>query len=290
MKRFLKNILWPTDFSHEALDALLYADIFAREFGAGITALHVAPDLSLALYDEASPSVQEELIRQMDVSRKDARASIQELAQKKSISLKKIVVAEGSPSKKIIETAEKEKTDLIVMGKRGLSLLEKILVGSVANHVLRHSPVPVLLTKKRRKKLEVKKILVPTDFSKEEDIERDFAWKVAQRFGASLTFLYVLELYGYDFRMVDHMFDAVLDKFKARVKKDGWGVPVFADVVRATTAAQGIESYVRKHHYDLVVMATCAGPLGRFLLGSTTEKVVSAVDVPVFAIPPKVCY
>jgi nucleotide-binding universal stress UspA family protein len=289
MKRFLKNILWPTDFSPEAQEALLYAQVFAEKFGARLTALHVAPDLTLALYDEASPAIQQELIRQMDVSKKNAQAKIQSVAKKTGIAFKKVVVAEGSASKKIVETAEKEKADLIVMGKRGLSLWEKILIGSTANHVLRHSPVPVLMTKKRRRKIDIKKILVPTDFTKQEDVERDLAWQVAKSFGASLTFLYVLELFGHEFRMVDSMFEAVLEKFKERMKRKGKGVSVSEDVTRASNAASGIEAYVRDHRFDLIVMATCAGPLGRFLLGSTTEKVISTVDTPVFAIPPKFC-
>lgn len=286
MKGFLKNILWPTDFSREALEALLYADAFAKTFDARITALHVAPDLSLALYED-SPVIQQELIRRMDASKKDAQAKLQSSGKKKGISFRKIVVTEGSAAKKIIETVEKEKVDLIVMGKRGQSFVEKILIGSVANHVLRHSPVPVLVTKKRRQKFKVKKILVPTDFTKGEDVERDFAWKLAKGFGASLTLLYVLELYGHDFRMVDKMFPAVLEKFKKRAKKEGKGVAVSEEMTRAINAAIGIEDYARTHRYDLIVMATCASRLGRFFLGSTTEKVISSTDLPVFAIPPK---
>lgn len=286
MKGFLKNILWPTDFSREAREALLYAAAFAKTFDARITALHVAPDLSLALYED-SPVIQQELIRRMDASKKDAQAKLQSSGKKKGISFRKIVVTEGSAAKKIIETVEKEKVDLIVMGKRGQSFVEKILIGSVANHVLRHSPVPVLVTKKRRQKFKVKKILVPTDFTKGEDVERDFAWKLAKGFGASLTLLYVLELYGHDFRMVDKMFPAVLEKFKKRAKKEGKGVAVSEEMTRAINAAIGIEDYARTHRYDLIVMATCASRLGRFFLGSTTEKVISSTDLPVFAIPPK---
>lgn len=288
MKGFLKNILWPTDFSPESQEALRYADVFAKTFNARITALHAAPDLSLALYED-SPVIQQEILRRMEASKKNARAKIQSIGKKKGISFQKIVATEGSAAKKIIETAEKEKVDLIVMGKRGQSVVERILIGSVANHVLRHSPVPVLVTKKRRKKFEVKKILVPTDFVKKEDVERDYAWKLAKGFSASLTLLYVLELYGHDFRMIEKMFPAVLEKFKKRAKKEGKGVAVSEEVTRAINAAMGIEDYARTHRYDLIVMATCVSRLGRLFLGSTTEKVISSTDLPVFAIPPKFC-
>jgi len=287
MKALIKNILWPTDFSAEAQEALRQAGVFAKTFSAQITALHVAPDFAPALYD--TPLIQDELRLRTDALKRKAEARIAFAGAKKGIAFKKIIVTEGSAAKKITETAEKEDADLIVMGRKGQSMLEKILIGSVANHILRHSPVPVLVTKRGKQKSAVKKILVPTDFAKEEDVERDFAWNLAGGFGASLTFLYVLELYGHEFRMVDQMFQSVLEKFQRRAEKAGKRISVTKDVTRAINAAQGIDEYSRAHNFDLIVMATCAHGLGRFFLGSTTEKVVSYTDLPVFALPPKYC-
>jgi nucleotide-binding universal stress UspA family protein len=256
-------------------------------FSAQITALHVAPDFAPALYDTSL--IQNEISLRTDALKRKAQARLKSAGEKKGIAFKKIIVTEGSVAKKIIETAEKENADLIIMGRKGQSMLEKILIGSVANHVLRHSAVPVLVTKKGKQKLVIKKILVPTDFAKEEDVERDFAWKLAKGFSASLTFLYVLELYGHEFRMVDQMFQSVLEKFKRRAEKVGKGIAVAKDVTRAINAPQGIDDYSRTHRFDLIVMATCARGLGRFFLGSTTEKVISYTDLPVFALPPKYC-
>ncbi len=288
MAGFIKNILWPTDFSPEGQEALLYAGLFAKAFSARITALHVVPDLAPAFYAD-SPIVEQELSGRMAEMSKKAQARLQAVATKKGLDFKKIVVAEGSAAKKIVEAAEKEKADLIVMGKKGQSMLERVLIGSVANHVLRHSPVPVLMTKKGKPPVGIKKILVPTDFAKEEDVEREFAWDLAKVFGASLTLLYVLELYGYESRIVDHMFRSALAKFQKRAHQGRKGIAVSKDVTRAVTAAKGIDEYSREHRFDLIVMATCARGLGRFFLGSTTEKVISHTDLPVFALPPHYC-
>jgi nucleotide-binding universal stress UspA family protein len=287
MKAFIKNILWPTDFSAEAQEALRQAGVFAKTFSAQITALHIAPDFAPALYD--TPVIQDEIGQRTEALKRKAQARLKSAGEKKGLEFKKIIVTQGSAAKKIIETAEEEGVDLIVMGRKGQSMLEKILIGSVANHVLRHSPVPVLVTKKGKQKSAVKKILVPTDFAKGEDVERDFAWNLARGFSASLTFLYVLELYGHEFRMVDQMFQSVLEKFQRRAEKVGKGITVTKDVTRAINAPQGIDEYSRAHRFDLIVMATCAHGLGRFFLGSTTEKVISYTDLPVFALPPKYC-
>jgi len=288
MAGVIKNILWPTDFSPEGQEALLYARLFADAFSARITALHVVPDLSPAFYSEY-PIIEQELVKRMAEVNKREKARLEAVGEKKGIEFKKVIVVEGSIAKKIVETAEKEKADLVVMGKKGLSALEKVLIGSAANHVLRHSPVPVLITKKGKPPAAIKRILVPTDFTKEEDAEREYAWELAKMFGASLTFLYVLELYGHEFRMVDHMFQSALDKFQKRVHLTKKGIEVSKDVTRAVTAAAGIDKYSREHKFDLIVMATCSRGLGRFFLGSTTEKVISHTELPVFALPPHYC-
>jgi nucleotide-binding universal stress UspA family protein len=288
MKHFIKDILWPTDFSNEGQEALRYAILFAKAFSARITALHVVPDLSPALYSD-NPTVELELSRRMMLMNKKAQAKLMAVGKKRGIAFKKVIIAEGSVAKKIVETAENEKSGLIVMGKKGHSALERLLIGSAASHVLRHSPVPVLVTKKRTPPRRIKTILVPTDFVKEEDAEREVAWKLARGFSASLTFLYVLELFGHEFRMVDHMFRSALDKFQKRAHQGGRGISVSKDVVHAAHAAGGIETYCQDHRFDLIVMATCARGLGRFFLGSTTEKVLSLTDLPVYALPPHYC-
>lgn len=53
----------------------------------------------------------------------------------------------GSPSEKIIEISQNNKTDLIVMGSRGLGVLKGILVGSVSSYVVHHSHCPVMVVK-----------------------------------------------------------------------------------------------------------------------------------------------
>lgn len=288
MAAFMKKILWPTDFSREAVEALVYADLFARRFSSKITALHVVPDFAPVLY-ESSPVIQEKLLQRMISMKKGAQRKIQAIGEKKGVSFSRIIIAEGSAAKKIVDTAEKEKAGLIVMGKRGQSMWEKLVIGSVANHVLRHSPVPILLTRKRKKKLGIKKILVPTDFTKGEEVEREYALKLAKGFNASLTLLYILELFGHEFRMVDEMFGSVLEKFRKKVRREKKDIDVEEEIIHAVNAAAGISDFARARRFDLIVMATCSAGIGRFVLGSTTEKVLSRTDIPLFAIPPKFC-
>jgi nucleotide-binding universal stress UspA family protein len=290
MAKLLKKIIWATDFSDESREALLYADALAKAHEAEIIGLHVVPDFSPALYDTAS-IVKGELTKRIAFIKDEAGKKLEDLRKKKGIPFKPIV-KEGTASKKIIEAAAEQKADLIIIGRKGQSALERIFIGSVANQVLRSSPVPVLLTKKKRGKPRFTKILVPTDFSPQEDIERDFAWKLAKPFDSELTFLYVLELHDYEFppRVLDEMFDGVMKKLKTRKKREKEGVTIKEDVYRSVNAAVGIVDYAETHSYDMIVMSTCVqGALERFFLGSTTEKVISYSRIPIFAIPPAQC-
>lgn len=288
MPNFLKKILWATDFSDEAQEAFLYASYFANCFKGSLVALHVVPDLSPVLY-KSSYIIGEELGKRVGSLKREAKKKLEKVSSTKNASFK-IIVKEGSPAKKIIETAEEENVDLIVIGRRGLSAVEKLFLGSVANQTLRNSSVPVLITKKRKQKLEVKKILVPTDFSTQEEMERDFAWKLAQGFDANLTLLHVLELHDYEFspRVLDEMFDAVMERLKKRKKREKEDIKVEEEVTRAINAAIGIVDFAETHKFDLIVMSTYVqSKLERFFLGSTAEKVISYTHIPVFAIPPQ---
>jgi nucleotide-binding universal stress UspA family protein len=281
----LKNILWATDFSDESKEALAYADFFAKTFKAKLIALHVVPDFAPVLY-EAWPGAEAELAGKIEAGKISAKAQIDHMCETQGVCPSKIVVTEGSAAKVILKTAKKENANLIVVGRKGISGHEQNIIGSVTHQILRGSRVPVLVTKGTEARPEaIQKILVPTDFSTEEDIERDHAWRLAKVLGASLKFLYVLELFGHDFRLTDEMFAAVLKKLQARKKREHRAVDISEDVTKAIHGWEGIIDYAETKGFDLIVMSTTVRKLARFFLGSTTEKVISHSRVPVYAIP-----
>ncbi len=290
MGEFIKNILWTTDFSDEAQEALLYAHAFAKTFKAKMVALHVVPDVTPALYDTAAV-VKGEIAKRVAFVKAETKKKLEVLKKSKGVNFK-ILIKEGNAAKKIIEAAEQEKADLIVMGRRGLSAIEKLFIGSVANQVLRNSPVPLLLTKKKTGKPRFKKFLVPTDFSEQEERERNYAWKLAKGFDSELVLLHVLELHDYEFspRVLDEMFDSVMKRLKQRKKREKEDIKVSEDVYRALNASLGIVDYADTHKIDMIVMSTYVqSKLERFFLGSTTEKVISYSSIPIYAIPPSHC-
>ena len=281
----IKHILWATDFSDESKEALAYADFFAKTFKAKLTALHVVPDFAPALY-EAWPEVQAELTGQIEASKTRAKIKLDQMCSTEGVCPNKVLVAEGPAARIVLDTAKKDGADLIVVGRRGISGREQNLIGGVTHQILRGARVPVLVTKGTTAKPQaIKKILVPTDFSAAEDIERDHAWRLAKTLGAGLTFLYVLEFFGHDFRLTNEMFDAVLKKLQARRKREHRTVEMTEDVTKAIHGWEGIINYAETKGFELIVMSTTVRRLARMFLGSTTEKVIAHSRVPVYAIP-----
>jgi nucleotide-binding universal stress UspA family protein len=281
----IKNVLWATDFSAESKEALAYASFIAKTLKAKLIALHVVPDFAPALY-EAWPEAQAELAGKIESSKISARAQLEHMCSAQGVCADKIVVTEGSAAPVILKTAKKEAAGLIVVGRKGTSGHEQNLIGSVTHRILRGSRVPVLVTKGTDAKIgDLGKILVPTDFSADEDVERDHAWKLAKALGSGLTFLYVMELFGHDFRLTDEMFASVLKKLQARKRREHKAVEIREDVVKAVHGYEGIIDYADTKGFGLIVMSTTVRKLSRLFLGSTTEKVIAHSRVPVFAIP-----
>ena len=139
----ITRILVPTDFSPGAEGALRWAATLADEFGAELIFLHVL-DLSLAALaglpsDVASFPAVDELAR---LVRAEATTGMANVAARYPDA--RTIILEGSPRAVIVQVAREEGASLIVMGTHGRTGLAHILFGSVAAHVVRTSPVPVL--------------------------------------------------------------------------------------------------------------------------------------------------
>jgi nucleotide-binding universal stress UspA family protein len=141
----ITRILVPTDFSEPSETALSYARMLARQFGASFHLLHVveAPvvtgPFSSQMYIPESPGVVNELIQ--DAKLRLARRLLP--SDKVHYKATKEIIV-GLAAKTIVQYAAEQKFDLIVMGTHGRTGFGHFLMGSVAEHVVREAPCPVL--------------------------------------------------------------------------------------------------------------------------------------------------
>ena len=136
-----KKILVPTDGSDFAKDAQLHALFLAKVSGAEIIALSVSENHFI---NGISVSEEIEQINQILTDR--CKKDLQEFEDMNDGGVKiSSVIKEGSPAKTILEVAEKEDIDLIVIGSSGKSGFDRFILGSVSDKVVNAAKCPVLV-------------------------------------------------------------------------------------------------------------------------------------------------
>ena len=143
----IDRILVPTDFSEFSRPAVNYAVAMAERFAAQLHILHVVPDPAMLVPDAAVFTV-ESMQAQSEKLVADAERMLQQIPEL-SMGVPSITraVRVGAAFMEIIEYAQSQQIDLIVIGTHGRSGFAHILMGSVAERVVRKAPCPVLSVK-----------------------------------------------------------------------------------------------------------------------------------------------
>ena len=165
----VKKILYATDLSENARYAFAYAVSLADLYNAGITLIHVLPEVPALLDQSVIGYISEERwqeikSQQVDeakealIGKKRDHLAIKEALHQFSEDIKQqqkgagfttddVIVQRGNPVEEIIKSAEENNCDLIVMGTHGQSTLEDVMLGSTARRVIRRSKIPVLVVR-----------------------------------------------------------------------------------------------------------------------------------------------
>jgi nucleotide-binding universal stress UspA family protein len=141
----LKRILVATDFGDAADVALNYGREFARTFGASLEVLHVAENITTRGADVEGFAVDWSAL-QHDIEAA-ARRELDELLTEEDrmmLHAKPVFLISNAPALTIVEHARKSQTDLILMGTHGRGAMAHLVMGSVAERVVRLAPCPVL--------------------------------------------------------------------------------------------------------------------------------------------------
>ncbi len=138
-----KKILCPVDFSDTSMSAANNAINFASEAKAELTFIHIIDiqalqnigDLSGGGINDLNLLIEEE---------KPILSKLKDECEKKGIKVK-TVLTHGMPINVILETIKEDGHDLIIMGTHGKTGLTRLVLGSIAENVVRRSDIPVLL-------------------------------------------------------------------------------------------------------------------------------------------------
>ena len=190
----IHNVLIATDFSHQSSVVLNYALNFAHRLGAHAEIAYVLPT------DEYAFSGPEALAAAKDAARRDVlelKTRLRCSQESQEDADYRVSMLEGPAADCLLEYAREKRIDLIVVGTHGRGGLGKEVIGSVAEKVFRHSPVPVLTigrhVQKHREICGGHSILAPCDLTPRSHPAVEFARLLAEGQQSHLTVLHVVE-------------------------------------------------------------------------------------------------
>jgi nucleotide-binding universal stress UspA family protein len=206
----IRNVLFATDFSATSEAALPYAAAICRRFGATLHAVHVLSEASLLMMTGGVDYVSMGTI--YDDARNEAKERLEHIGD----------CLEGVPHRSYVRHGQvwnnleciigENEIDLIVLGTHGRTGLGKLLLGSVAEDILRHAACPVLTVGPKVSghaklpsiadahdvappELEIREIVCATNFGRNSNVVADAAVSLAEEFRARLALLHVIEDY-----------------------------------------------------------------------------------------------
>jgi len=293
------RILFATDGSQGSAMAEGYACVLAQSWGASLTVMSVLefppgmdPDYAVnRLYLDGLMKEATEKLTELKARAVDLGISVESH------------LATGIPSEEVLAVARTQGVELIVVGTRGKTGLEHILLGSTAERIIRRAPCPVLAVPMEKQNADessstekpstaLKRMLVPVDFSDCSLDALEYGALVAQRSNASLKLLHVLEpvSYGLDFTL-PHIAQRESSK-TAITKRLSDLASTLASVGLATDfliagglPADSILDTARAQSVDVIVMGTHGRRgLSHALFGSVAESVLRRSSCPVLTV------
>ena len=283
------------DFSDTAALALTYGARLARRHGAAIVLGHVVESLPIVPYPtlELPPEGGLELSRW--ASEKLNHEA--EILQKAGLNVS-VAIEDGRPGAKLIEMADAANASLFVIGTRGLSVIEHLILGSNAEHIIRRSPIPVLTVHPGDSPLQdnVDTVVIPTDlgpdvvqaaetFAKFVDLDpRPRAFVVFADSAPPYFEPFRHEMLA-KWKRLDEGKDEIGMKMEPALEKlRNAGFEIEAAVIDGNPV-QAVTQFAAEQNADMILMSTHGrSALTNFLTGKTAQRIVQHAPCPVLTV------
>jgi nucleotide-binding universal stress UspA family protein len=288
-------ILCPIDFSEFSISAYQHALSVAGHYRAKLVAQHIvelwrhpAADFvaSAGLYEEYSQALRESGKEQLqEFVKKHTHDEIQP----------ELLVQVGVAADSILSFAQSQETDVIVMGTHGRRGLDRLMLGSVTDRVMRTAPCPVLAASKpphgsvaagreRGHVHHLSRILFCADFSENSERALKYAISATAEYDAELTLLHVLEG-APSLAKTEEAMAVAAERLDKLIPPDGRKTLKIKTAVRIGKTYAQIIQLAEEAQIDLVTMGVRGrGALDVAVFGSTTYRVMQLGSCPVLAV------
>jgi nucleotide-binding universal stress UspA family protein len=275
----MKKILVPVDFSKTSIVALQAAFDIAKKDGADIIVLHVVEEATSESYrisGEWKSQNWEDKIFTYRLLEK-AKAQLEKLVLEPRFNDVKLVgeLRLGNPFHGMNSIISAHKVDLIVMGTKGHTKLEEMIIGTNTQKVVRHAHCPVLTLHKKPNSSSYKDIVYATMMSKDEEVFSRIVRRTQQLYGSTIH-LVRINTPG-DFQR-DKEVKAYMEKFAKKLQLKNYTLNVYNDV----SPEEGIINFTDSINGDMIALATHGRTgLAHMMAGSIAENVVGSTTKPV---------
>ncbi len=292
----LRTVLCPTDFSDVSARAETYAAALARHYDASLHLLHVDPPMPvMAPYGEIPVDA-----RMFEEQREVAEAELKKAGERARAGglTVETTMKGGHPAREILALADRAQADMLVIGTHGRGGVEHLLLGSVAEKIMRKASCPVLVVPPGApgdSDALFSRILCPIDGSAASAHALNYALSLARETDGHVTLLYVVEpvpaagefgaLDVEEYRRAgeEHarkvLREAVPDDVRTWCRLD--------ERVATGKPSERILDAATAERADVIVMGVRGrGAIDLLAFGSTTNEVIRRAGCPVLAVHP----
>jgi nucleotide-binding universal stress UspA family protein len=278
----LKSILCPIDFSKFSVATYQYAQSLAGYYKSRVVALHVIELWKNPFAEYAGYQV--DFAKFSTALNEGGEMKLQHFVKEYSGEVEpQTAVLQGNAANCILEFAQKENMEGILMGTHGRRGFDRLVLGSTTDHVIRKAPCPVLVVPNASERQPVSRILYCTNFSNNSERARAYAISLAGEYGAELILFHVGD--ASDVANAGAIMDDCtrrLDELVSHAERKDLNVK---SVVRFGKPYEEIVRYATQEEVSLIIMTARGGDtLDRAVFGSTTYRVVQLGPCPVLAV------
>ncbi|MBI3047639.1 MAG: universal stress protein [Acidobacteria bacterium] len=292
----IAQVLCPVDFSDFSRRSLDHASALARWYGARLTLLHVFVN---------RPAVDLPPTPMTDGERQRLTSDLRRLAAHVpfEVPLDLRVTEAGDIHREILIQAEMVSADLIVLGTHGRSGFERLVLGSVAERVVRKAPCPTMVVPRQAldtapdEPVRFRRVVCPVDFSDASVRAVQYARSLAEEARAQLILLHVLDVppeilahpmsAGFDVDRIRADAVAEAERHLQALVPEPRPHCVVKPVVREGAVYREILVVAAERAADLIVMGVQGrGAVDLMVFGSNTARVMRAAACPVLVLPP----
>ena len=276
--RFMNHILVPTDFSENARNALQFAYNLARAVDARIYLFHtyhipyIHAEMPAGMYQTAINEAEQEAKQNMEKLANDVLKQGTDEVVPFTYDCKL-----GFAVEEILNYAEEQKVDMILMGTQGINGVADVIFGSITSSIVDKAECPVLAVQENSAYREIKNVAFATSYDKSDLKALQDLVDFVTPFNAAIKVVHVNE----EGESIEKRQE---EEFKEKISGKIEYNKLEFEVCQADDVAQGINRYVDEHDIDIIaVMKKKRGMFHNLFHRSITRKMAFHAKVPLLA-------